>query len=68
MAIKKKLPVGAKEIGGRVYDTITPCDGCGHIKLNHPDGLGHCMYRTHGFDPKQVILCGDKWTDIQKRR
>lgn len=67
MAIKKKFPQGAKEIGGRVYDIVTPCKGCFHIKTHH-DGLGHCVYRMEGFDPDRVIICGDKWTNIQKKR
>ncbi len=68
MAKVTRLPAGAKEMGGKVYDTVSPCSKCGHFKPNHPDGLSHCTYRMEGFDPEQVIICGDKWTNIQKRR
>lgn len=68
MARITKLPPGAKEQGGKVYDIVTPCSRCGHFKDGHHDGLGHCVYRVDGFDPNQVIMCGDKWTNIQKRR
>lgn len=67
MAKITRIPAGGKEQGGKVYDIVTPCSGCGHI-IDHPDGLGHCVYRLEGFEPVQVIMCGDKWTDIQKRR
>lgn len=68
MAKITRIPAGGKEQGGKVYDIVTPCKGCGHFIDHHPDGLGHCVYRREGFDPEQVIMCGDKWTDIQKRR
>lgn len=64
--MRAKLPEGVKEIGGKVYDVTTPCRKCSHIK-DHPDGLGHCVYRIRGFDPDRVIICGNKWTDKQKR-
>ena len=50
----------------KIYDTTTPCRGCAHFKHNHPDGLGHCVYRMYGFDPDQIIMCGDKKTALQK--
>lgn len=64
--MRAKLPEGVKEIGGKVYDVSTPCRLCRHFK-DHPDGLGHCVYRSRGFDPDRVIICGNKWTDKQKR-
>jgi len=68
MATITRIPAGGREIGGKVYDVVTPCRGCGHCTMTHPDGLGHCVYRVEGFDPNQVVTCGDKWTNIQKRR
>ena len=66
MAKITKIPEGAMEMGGRVYDTTTACNRCMNI-IDHPDGLGHCVYRIEGFDPNRVIVCGNKWTDKQKR-
>ena len=61
-----KKPVAISQPRKKVYDTTTPCRLCGNYKPNHPDGLGHCVHRMYGFDPDQVIICGDKKTDIQK--
>ena len=66
MAKITKIPAGGREIGGKIYDTVSPCSACKHIK-SHPDGLGHCVYRLEGFEPERVILCGNKWTNIQRR-
>ncbi len=67
MAKITRLPAGVKEMGGKLYDIVSPCSRCANIR-SHPDGLGHCAYRMHGFDPEQVIICGNKVTDLQKRK
>lgn len=66
--MRGRLPLGAKEQGGKIYDIATPCRLCYHYNSRHADSRGHCPYRQEGFDPNQVIMCGDKWTEIQKRR
>lgn len=67
MARITKIPVGAKEQGGKIYDIVTPCRGCRHCNHVQTDGLARCVYRIEGFAPERVIICGDKWTNIQKR-
>lgn len=62
----RKNPITITKPSKKVYDTTSPCRECAHCKTNHPDGLAHCVYRMYGFDPDQVIICGDKKTKYQK--